>query len=84
MATSSNPIPSMPGVEIQREQTRTKIALIALCSYLGLLFLIIIVGWWVLALKVEDILKVLTAVAGILGGIVGAVIGFYFRDREKE
>jgi|GEM_PF-2788655 len=84
MATNYNPVNSIPGVEIQREQTRTKIALIALYSYLGLLGLIIIIGWWVLSLKVEDVLKVLTAIAGILGGIVGAIIGFYFRDNEKE
>ncbi|MCR8561442.1 hypothetical protein KXD93_27560 [Mucilaginibacter sp. BJC16-A38] len=84
MAVSSNPINGMPGVEIQREQTRTRIAYIALYSYIGLLTIVIVIGWWLLKLKIDEVFKILTAVAGILSGIVGAIIGFYFRDKEKD
>ena len=84
MATSSNPVNSLPGVEIQREQTRTRIAYIALYGYIGLLTIILVIGWWILALPIDDVLKILTAVAGILSGIVGAIIGFYFRDQQKD
>ena len=84
MAVSSNPVNSLSGVEIQREKTRTRIAYIALYSYIGLLTIIIIIGWWLLCLPIDDVLKILTAVASILSGIVGAIIGFYFRDKEKE
>lgn len=84
MAVSSTPVNAIPGVELQREQTRTKIALIALYGYIGLLTVIIIIGWWILKLNIDDVLKILTAVAGILSGIVGAIIGFYFRDKEDS
>lgn len=84
MSVSSSPINGMPGVEIQREQTRTRIAYIALYGYIGLLTIIIIIGWWYLRLQIDDVLKILTAVAGILSGIVGAIIGFYFRDQQKD
>jgi len=84
MAVSSNPVNSIPGVEIQREQTRTRIAYIALYGYIGLLTIIVIIGWWILRKEIDEVLKILTAVAGILSGIVGAIIGFYFRDNEKE
>jgi hypothetical protein len=84
MATSSRPISGMPGVEIQRERTRTYIALLALCSYIALLIIVLIVGWAFLRKPIEDVLQILTAVAGILSGIVGAIIGFYFRDTDKK
>lgn len=84
MAVSSSPINGIPGVEIQREQTRTRIAYIALYGYMGLLSIIIIIGWWILHLQIDDVLKILTTVAGILSGIVGAIIGFYFRDQQKD
>ena len=84
MPILSNPVNSISGVEIQREQTRTRIAYIALYGYIGLLTIIVIIGWWILRKEIDQVLKILTAVAGILSGIVGAIIGFYFRDNEKE
>lgn len=84
MKISSNPVNGISGVEIIKERTRTSIAFIALCSYIGLLFLILIIGWWILKNQIEDVLKVLSAVAGILSGIVGAIIGYYFRENTNE
>lgn len=84
MAISSNPVNSISGVEIQREQTRTRIAYIALYDYIGLLAIILIICGWILKNLIDEVLKILTAVAGILSGIVGAIIGFYFRDQEKD
>jgi membrane associated rhomboid family serine protease len=72
----------MPGVELVREQTRTRIAFIALYSYIGLIAATLIIGWWLLRLDVDKVLQILTATAGILSGIVGAIIGFYFRDKQ--
>lgn len=83
MPLSSQFTNATPGVHLERERTRTRIAFIALYSYIGLLTLIIVIGWWILHLGIDDVLKILTAVAGILSGIVGAIIGFYFRDKEE-
>ena len=35
------------------------------------------------ALAIDDALKVVTTTAGMLSGIVGAVVGFYFRSDDK-
>ena len=84
MPITSNPINGLPGVEVNREETRTRIAYIALYGYIGLLVLIILVGWWILRLQIDDVLKILTATAGILSGIVGAIIGFYFKGSDEK
>jgi hypothetical protein len=36
-----------------------------------------------LQLAIDDVLKILTTTAGVLSGVVGAVVGFYFRG-ERE
>lgn len=69
-----------PGVERTREAARLGIAFASILGYFVLLAVIIIVGWLAMKLPIDDVLKVLTATAGVLGGIVGAVIGFYFRQ----
>jgi hypothetical protein len=75
--------PAMPGVEIAREGTRKYMAYGALGGFLGLLALIVFVGWIMLKLPIEDVLKVLSTTAGVLSGVVGAVVGFYFRGEDK-
>lgn len=67
-------------VQVVREATRRGIAFVSIVGYFILLAVIIIVGWLVLKRDTDDVVKVLTATAGILGGIVGAVVGFYFRQ----
>jgi hypothetical protein len=69
-----------PGVERTREAARLGIALVSTLGYFVLLAVIIIVGWLVMKLPIDDVVKVLTATAGVLGGIVGAIVGFYFRQ----
>lgn len=76
------PPPSIPGVETQREFTRTALALGSLGGLL-LLLVIILLGWIYLHLPIDDVLKVLTTTAGVLTGIVGAIIGFYFRGNGQ-
>ena len=72
----------LPGVTISREESRRNIAYGAFGGFLILLLLIIGVGWLALRLPVDDVLKVLTATSGVLSGIVGAIVGFYFRGEE--
>jgi len=73
-------LPEYPGFEGVREFARLGIAFVSILSYFSLLAVIIIVGWLVMRLPIDDVVKVLTAAAGILGGIVGAIVGFYFRQ----
>lgn len=75
-------IGEMPGVEQAREESRRYIAYSAIGGFLALLGLIVVVGWLVLKLPVDDMLKVLTATAGVLSGVVGAIVGFYFRGED--
>jgi uncharacterized membrane protein len=73
--------PGLPGSAIADvEMTRRWLAFIALVGYLVLIAAVVLVGWIGFRLKIDDVLKVVTTVAGLLGGIVGAIIGFYFRD----
>lgn len=75
-------IPSMPGVEVGRESTRRIIAYVAIGGFFLVLTSILVGGWFVLGARVDDVLKVLTTTASVLGGIVGAIIGFYFQAKE--
>lgn len=75
-------IPSMPGVEVGRESTRRIIAYIAIGGFLLVLTGILIGGWFIMRAGVDDVLKVLTTTASVLGGIVGAIVGFYFQTKE--
>lgn len=84
MANAVSPISALSGVEIKRETTRTNLAYISLGGYVLILFVILLVGRNALNGKIDDVLKVLTTVSSILGGIVGAIIGFYFRGRDDE
>ena len=70
---------TVPGLEVTREETRRLIAYIALVGFLVLLLLPIL-RWAVWDQEIDGAIKMLTTTAGILSGIVGAVIGFYFRQ----
>jgi hypothetical protein len=76
------PPPSALGVEELREQTRRYLAYGSLGGLMALLGLIVLVGWVALKLPIDDVLKVLTTTAGILAGVVGAIVGFYFRGEQ--
>ena len=72
-------ISDLPGVELGKETTRRNMAYGSLFGYLLILATIITVGWLWKRIMIDDVLKVLTTTAGVLSGVVGAVIGFYFR-----
>jgi len=76
-------VPNLPGLNLQQEKTRRYITYWALGTYVFLLAFIVIVGWMFLKFPVEEVLKVLTTIAGVLGGVVGAIIAFYFTTKEQ-
>ena len=76
--------PAISGVEAKREETRKWIAYIALGGFFFLLGLIIIFGWLVKGGSIEDITQILTTTSGVLSGIVGAIVGFYFRETKDS
>jgi hypothetical protein len=80
MALPKRQVGEFSGVEIAREQTRRTIAFIAICSFFFVVGVIVLVGWLILKLQSDEVLKVLATTAGVLGGIVGAIVGFYFRS----
>jgi hypothetical protein len=76
-------VSQMPGIELLNETTRRNMAYGSLFGFLGLHATIILVGWLWARLPIDDVLKVLTTTAGVLSGVVGAVVGFYFRGVDK-
>ena len=76
-------IGDLPGVELGRETTRRNMAYGSLFGYLLILSTIIVVGWLWKRIVIDDVLKILTTTAGVLSGVVGAVIGFYYRGDNK-
>jgi TRAP-type C4-dicarboxylate transport system permease small subunit len=75
-------IPEALGVEETPEKTRKYIAWIAIGGLFVTLLVIIIGGWLISGKTIDDTLKVLTTAMGILTGMVGAIIGYYFRSES--
>lgn len=70
------------GVEVVQEQTRRDIAIAVLGSFL--LFILIIILAWLAGFPREDAMAMLTTVSSIVAGIVGAIVGFYFKSLDDE
>ena len=71
--------PILFGVDNDQEETRRWLAYIAVAGLFITILVVIVGGWIILGKKVDDVLEVITTVASVIGGIVGAIIGFYFR-----
>ena len=79
---SYHEIPGMPGIELSREHTRQHVTYIAIGGFFLINGLIILIGWMFLKLDADEVLKVLATASGVMGGVVGAIVGFYFRSEE--
>ncbi len=78
-------IPKQSGVGAgeKRETARRNIAYGAIFAFLG--FNLIPLGGWLLGkIPLDDAVKMITTISGVLAGIVGAIIGFYFRAEEGK
>lgn len=73
---------NLPGVDVRREETRSRLAILAIVSFLSTIVMIIFFGWIVLGRDAKEVVSILTTTAGILAGVVGAVVGFYFREKQ--
>lgn len=72
----------LEGVWLSREKVREWIAIGAIAGFFIIILVIVIWGWLGSNKSVDETLKVLTTTAGLLSGIVGAIIGFYFRGES--
>lgn len=84
--TATAAIPDIGGIEIERESVRRYIAMLALGGFLVIIFLIVIACLLgqcsqTPRVTIDDGVKLLTAVSSVLGGVVGAVVGFYFNSK---
>ena len=73
---------AMSGVELTLEGTRKIIVYLAMGCFAGIITIIVVIGWMILRLPVDDTQKILTTTSAVLSGIVGAIVGFYFRCKE--
>ena len=70
-------VAELPGVEAIREDTRKYLAYGAVGGFLAIFIGILVVGGLV-RMPVDDLVRILTTAGGLLSGVVGAIIGFYF------
>lgn len=73
-------IPNMSGVEVIREKVRQRLAYWSVFAYFATIITIIFFGKPMLSIEINEVVQLITTVAGILGGIVGAIIGFYYKS----
>ncbi len=83
-------VPSLGGVELVREDTRRKLAFLAIGGFF-LLVAFIVGGSFVFikfgpdhgACDLKEAQEFLLAFGSVFSGIIGAVIGFYFGSENK-
>lgn len=68
-----------------REWFTFAIALALVLAFVGIIAVVVLA--WVLTnvneLSLDDVIRLLITVSGIMAGLVGAVAGYYFRGREE-
>jgi len=72
-----------PGTKTSREEARRNIAY-GLVAALVLLLTIPVVRWFLGWSTTDDLIKIVPVIGSALGGLVGAIIGFYFRAEETS
>jgi VIT1/CCC1 family predicted Fe2+/Mn2+ transporter len=82
MALPTVQVPEVAGVEEAREQTRKYIAWVAIIGLFATLITIVVGGWLLNNKSIDETLQMLTTAIGVLAGIVGAIIGYYFRSEQ--
>ncbi|GAA4467400.1 hypothetical protein GCM10023189_51020 [Nibrella saemangeumensis] len=77
-------IPVLSGVQQGKATTLRKyVALLALIAYFTLLSFIVYMAYNSANREEFDrTMQLFTTTAGILGGVVGAIVGFYFREEK--
>ncbi|GAA4397431.1 hypothetical protein GCM10023187_06880 [Nibrella viscosa] len=77
-------IPAISGVQQGRVSSLRKyVALLALIAYFSLLAFIVYMAYNSANREEFDrTMQLFTTTAGILGGVVGAIVGFYFREEK--
>ena len=66
------------------EQVRERVALIFIIGFFMMIAMAIVVGAIIDKEKIKDVTDLILAVAGVLSGSLGFIIGYYFKSREEE
>jgi len=67
-----------------RENTAKYISLALVIGFLILLFTPYIILCFCKLITVQEVIDIQTNISAVLGGILGSVVGYYFRSIEKE
>ncbi len=67
----------------KRENVRSQIALNFILGFFLILFMAMCIGWY-FSFTTEQFKDMLVTISGILGGPLGFIIGFYFKDTTNE
>ena len=65
-----------------RESTRSKIALIYVCAFFGVIAVVFIIGFFK-CFKVDEYKDLLVAISGVLSGPLGFIVGYYFKASKE-
>ena len=66
-----------------KPRERGKIAIVFVCGYLFFItmsFVIFLFG----KITLQELLSLFQTISAVMGGIIGTVVGFYFRSEEKS
>lgn len=63
----------------KRENVRSQIALNFILGFFLIIFMAMCIGWY-FEFKTQEFKDMLVSISGILGGPLGFIIGFYFKD----
>ena len=66
-----------------REHTRSKMALLFVLGFFAILFLCFLYSIMVGA-SLNELKEVLTAVVGALSGILGFIVGYYYKSEQEK
>lgn len=66
----------------QKENTRSRIAMVYVCAFFGVIVVVFGIGLFS-CFKVDEYKDMLVTVSGILSGPLGFIVGYYFKASKE-
>ena len=82
MAENDKQEVDLKGSSDPKENTRSRIAMIYVCAFFGVIAVVFGIGLFS-CLKVDEHKDMLVTVSGILSGPLGFIVGYYFKASKE-